>query len=157
MQTFTLRKSHINIWLMLLDRSAEILQCGYVRDNISVKTEASQKQETKRKICINTEWKAELVLTEVLDSVVALLVVHFDGLSVGTADAIADGVTTHHNVLVLWRRPADHDTVDQRADMERAGLVWYSWFWWEKYTWEKNLRRVLHLQWEIQLIECCLA
>lgn len=67
-----------------------------------------------------------LVLTEVLDSVVALLVVHFDGLSVGTADAIADGVTTHYNVLVLRRRPADHDTVDQRADVERAGLVWNS-------------------------------
>lgn len=65
-------------------------------------------------------------LTEVLDSVVALLVVHFDGLSVWTADAIADGVTTHHNVLVLRRRPADHDAVDQRADMERARLVWYS-------------------------------
>ena len=67
-----------------------------------------------------------LVLTEVLDSVVALLVRHFDGLSMGTADAIADGVTTHHDVLVLWRRPAHHDAVDQRPDVERAGLVWYT-------------------------------
>lgn len=67
-----------------------------------------------------------VVFTEVLDSVVALLVVHFDGLSMGTADAIADGVTTHHNVLILWRRPAHHDTADQWADMERTGLVWYS-------------------------------
>lgn len=70
-----------------------------------------------------------LSLTKVFDSVVALLVVHFDGLSMWTADAIADGVTTHHDVLVLWWRPAHHDAVHQRADMERAGLVWYPRFW----------------------------
>lgn len=68
------------------------------------------------------------VLTEVLDGVVALLVVHFDGLGVRTADAVADGVAAHHDVLVLRRRPADHDAVDQRPDVEGAGLVWHSGF-----------------------------
>lgn len=70
-----------------------------------------------------------LFLTEVLDGVVALLVVHFDGLSVGTADAIADGVATYHNVLALWGGPAHYDAVDQRADVEGAGLVRYAGFW----------------------------
>lgn len=63
------------------------------------------------------------VLTQVLDGVVPLLVVHLDGLSVGAADAVADGITSHHDVLVLRRRPAHHDAVDQRADVKRAGLV----------------------------------
>lgn len=67
-----------------------------------------------------------LSLTKVLYGVIALLVVHFDGLSMRTANAIANGITTHHNVLVLWWRPAHHDAVDQGADMERAGLVWYT-------------------------------
>lgn len=70
-----------------------------------------------------------LFLTEVLDGVVALLVVHFDSLSMGTADAVADGVATYHNVLALRGRPAHYDAVDQRADMEGAGLVRYSGFW----------------------------
>lgn len=61
--------------------------------------------------------------TEVLDGVVALLVVHFDGLGMRAADAIADGVAPHHDVLVLWRRPAHHDAVDQRPHVQRAGLV----------------------------------
>lgn len=68
--------------------------------------------------------------TEVLDGVVALLVVHFDGLGVGTADAVADGVAAHHDVLVLRRRPAHHDAVDQRAHVQRAGLVGHAGFWW---------------------------
>lgn len=63
------------------------------------------------------------VLTEVLDCVVALLVVDFDGLSVGTADAVADGVAAHHDVLVLRWRPAHHDAVDEGPDMQRAGLI----------------------------------
>lgn len=63
------------------------------------------------------------VLTEVLDGVVALLVVHFDGLCVGTADAVANSVTAYHDVLVLRRRPAHHDAVDQRPDVQRARLV----------------------------------
>lgn len=68
------------------------------------------------------------VPTEVLDGVVALLVVHFDGLGVRTADAVADGVAAHHDVLVLWRRPAHHDAVDQRAHVQRAGLVGHAGF-----------------------------
>lgn len=75
---------------------------------------------------LQTKGKLQTCLTKVLDGEVALLVVHFDGLSVGTADAIADGVTAHHDVLVLWRRPAHHDAVDQRPHMQRAGLVRYS-------------------------------
>lgn len=67
--------------------------------------------------------KQRSVRTEVLDAVVALLVVHLDGLGVGAADAVADGVAAHHDVLVLWRRPAHHDAVDQRADVEGAGDV----------------------------------
>lgn len=67
--------------------------------------------------------KGATVLTEVLDSEVALLVVHLDGLRVWTADAVANGVTAHHNVLVLRRCPAHHDAVDQRPDVQRARLV----------------------------------
>lgn len=55
--------------------------------------------------------------TEVLDGVIALLVVHFDGLRMRAADAIADGVAAHHDVLVLGGRPAHHDTVDQGPHM----------------------------------------
>ena len=99
--------------------------CGWIR--MPIKTGALQRDRSKNDTHEpNTQ---RLVLTEVLDGVVALLVVNFDGLSVGTADAIADGVTTHHDVLVLWRRPAHHDAVDQWADVERAGLVWYTRFW----------------------------
>lgn len=61
--------------------------------------------------------------TQVLDGVIALLVVHFDGLRMRTADAITNGVAAHHNVLVLRRRPAHHDAVDQWAHMQRTGLV----------------------------------
>lgn len=91
------------------------------------RTAANRRKQRDKHVSIqNEQW---FVLTEVLDSVVALLVVHFDGLSMGTADAIADRVTAHHNVLVLWRRPAHHDAVDQWPDVERAGLVWYTGFW----------------------------
>lgn len=61
--------------------------------------------------------------TQVLDGVIALLVVHFDGLRMRTADAIADAVAAHHDVLVLRRRPAHHDAVDQWAHVQRTGLV----------------------------------
>lgn len=67
--------------------------------------------------------------TEVLDGVIALLVVHFDGLGMGTADAITDGVAPHHDVLVLRRSPAHHDAVDQGAHVQRTGLVWDARFW----------------------------
>lgn len=63
------------------------------------------------------------MLTEVLDGVVALLVVHFDGLRMWTSDAVADAVPAHNDVLVLGGRPAHHDTVDQWTDVQGAGLV----------------------------------
>ncbi len=116
--------------IVVLNKSAEILPHNHVCDkclnnqiNISVKTEALQTEGNKT--CTDTE-QQWFVLTEVLDGVIALLEVHFDGLSMGTADAIADGVTAHHNILVLWWRPAHHDAVDQWPDVERAGLVWYT-------------------------------
>lgn len=82
-------------------------------------------------------------LTQVLDGVVALLVVHFDGLSVGTADAVPDGITTHHDVLVLWWRPAHHNAVDQGADMERAGLVWDTGFWGDRGGLQDEMKKSL--------------
>lgn len=82
--------------------------------------------------------KGATVLTEVLDSEVALLVVHFDGLRVWTADAVANRVTAHHNVLVLRRRPAHHDAVDQRPDVQRARLVRNTGLWWGRSR--KNFR-----------------
>lgn len=69
-----------------------------------------------------------LLLTQVLDGEVALLVVHLDGLGVRAADAVADGVATDHDVLVLGGRPAHHDAVDQRADVQGAGLVRHAGF-----------------------------
>lgn len=77
----------------------------------------------------STQSKLPRFLTQILDGEVALLVVHLDGLSVGAADAVADGVTAHDDVLVLGRRPTHHDAVDQRADVERAGLVRDAGFW----------------------------
>lgn len=64
-----------------------------------------------------------MFLTQVLDGVVALLVVHLDGLGVRAADTVADGVAADHDVLVLGGRPAHYNAVDQRADVEGAGLV----------------------------------
>lgn len=61
--------------------------------------------------------------TEVLDGVIALLVVHLDGLRMRTADAITDAIAAHHDVLVLRRRPAHHNAVDQWAHVQRTGLV----------------------------------
>lgn len=69
-----------------------------------------------------------LLLTQVLDGVVALLVVDLDGLGVRAADAVADGVAADHDVLVLGGRPAHHDAVDQRPDVQRAGLVRHAGF-----------------------------
>lgn len=90
---------------------------------LSIKKKEGKKKTVKHAPTQIEQW---FVLTKVLDGVVALLVVHFDGLSMGTADTVADGVTAHHNVLVLRRRPAHHDAVDQWPDVERAGLVWYT-------------------------------
>lgn len=60
-------------------------------------------------------------LTQVLNGVVSLFVVHLDGLGVGAADAVADGVAPDHHVLVLGRGPAHHDAGDQRAHVQGAG------------------------------------
>lgn len=65
-------------------------------------------------------------LTQVLNGVVSLLVVHLDGLGVGAADAVADGVAPDHHVLVLGRGPAHHDAGDQRANVQRAGHLGHS-------------------------------
>lgn len=60
-------------------------------------------------------------LTQVLNGVVSLFVVHLDGLGVGAADAVADGVAPDHHVLVLRRGPAHHDAGDQRPHVQGAG------------------------------------
>lgn len=69
-----------------------------------------------------------LFLTQVLDGVVALLVVHLDGLGMRAANTVADGVAADHDVLVLGRRPTHHDAVDQRAHVQGAGLVRHAGF-----------------------------
>lgn len=45
------------------------------------------------------------------------------------ADAITDAVAAHHDVLVLRRRPAHHNAVDQWAHVQRTGLVGNAGFW----------------------------
>ncbi len=45
------------------------------------------------------------------------------------ADPIADGVTPHHNVLVLRRRPAHYNAVHKWPHMQGAGDVWHSCLW----------------------------
>lgn len=62
-------------------------------------------------------------LTQALDAVVTLLVVHFDGLGVGASDAIANDVAAHDDVLVFRGCPADHDAVDQRPHLQGAWNV----------------------------------
>ena len=77
--------------------------------------------------------------TEVINAVIALLVVQFDCLGVGATDAVADGVAAHHNVLVLWGGPAHHNAVDQRPHMQRAGDVRHLGLWcWEAYMNERK-------------------
>ncbi len=68
-------------------------------------------------------------LTQVLNGVVSLFVVHFNGLGMRAADPIADGVTPHHNVLVLRGRPAHYNAVHKWPHMQGAGDVWHSCLW----------------------------
>lgn len=68
-------------------------------------------------------------LTQVLNGVVSLFVVHFNGLGMRAADPIADGVTPHHNVLVLRGRPAHYNAVHKWPHMQGARDVWHSCLW----------------------------
>lgn len=68
-------------------------------------------------------------LTQVLNGVVSLLVVHFNGLGVRAADPIADSVTPHHNVLVLRGRPTHYYAVYKWPNVQGAWGVWHSCLW----------------------------
>lgn len=57
-------------------------------------------------------------LTQVFNAVVALFVVHFNGLRVRTAYTIADAVASHYDVLVFWRCPTHHDAIHQRTHVQ---------------------------------------
>lgn len=67
--------------------------------------------------------------TQIVDGVIALFIVHFDGLGVRAANTVTNGITSDHNVLVLWRRPAYHDAGDQWADVKRTRHFWDTSFW----------------------------
>lgn len=58
--------------------------------------------------------------TQVFNGVITLFIVHFDGLCMRAANAITDGITSNHNVLVLWRSPTYYDASDKWTDMKRA-------------------------------------
>lgn len=58
--------------------------------------------------------------TQIFDGVVALFIVHFDGLGVRAADAVANGIPSDHDVLVLWGSPAHDDARDERTDVQRT-------------------------------------
>lgn len=72
------------------------------------------------------------IRTQIFDGVVALFIVHFDGLGMRAANAIADGVTSDHNVLILWRSPAYYNTSDQRPDVKRTRHFRNTSFWEEE-------------------------
>lgn len=76
--------------------------------------------------------------TEILDGVVALFIVHLDGLGVGAANAVPDGIASDHNVLVLRWRPAHDDASYEGADMKRAGHLGNTGFWEGK--WKSQMR-----------------
>lgn len=67
--------------------------------------------------------------TQIFDGVIALFIVHFDGLGVRAANAITNGITSDHNVLVLWRSPAYYDASDKWADMKRTRYFRNTSFW----------------------------
>lgn len=64
-------------------------------------------------------------LTQVFNAVVALFVVHFNGLRVRAAYSIANAVASHHDVLVFWRRPTHHDAIHQRTHVQGTGHARY--------------------------------
>lgn len=67
--------------------------------------------------------------TQIFDGVIALFIVHFDGLGMRAANAIANSITSDHNVLILWRSPAYYDASDKWADMKRTGHIRNTSFW----------------------------
>lgn len=67
--------------------------------------------------------------TEIFNGIIALFIVHLDGLGVRAADAIADGITSDHNVLILRGCPAHDNASDQGTDMKRAWHIWDTSFW----------------------------
>lgn len=58
--------------------------------------------------------------TEIFNGVIALFIVHFDGLGMRAANAVTNGITSDHDVLILWRGPAYHNTSDEWADVKRT-------------------------------------
>lgn len=67
--------------------------------------------------------------TQIFDGVIALFIVYFYGLGMRAANAITNGITSDHNVLILWRRPAYYDASDQGADVKRTRHFWNTSFW----------------------------
>lgn len=62
--------------------------------------------------------------TQIFDGVIALFIVYLYGLGMRAANAITNGITSDHNVLILWRRPAYYDASDQWADVKRTRHFW---------------------------------
>lgn len=58
--------------------------------------------------------------TQIFDGVIALFIVHFYGLGMRAANAITNGITSDHNVLILRRCPAYYDASDKWADVKRT-------------------------------------
>lgn len=81
--------------------------------------------------------------TQIVDGVIALFIVYFDSLGVRAANAITNGIASHHNVLVLWRSPAYYDASDKWADMQRTRHFRNTSFWERK---EKSKMRSIFLQ-----------
>lgn len=67
--------------------------------------------------------------TQIFNGVIALFVVHFYSLGMRAANAITNGITSDHNVLILWRGPAYDDASDKWADVKRTRHFRNSGFW----------------------------
>lgn len=67
--------------------------------------------------------------TQIFNGVIALFIVHFDGLGMRAANAITNGITSDHNVLILWRSPAYYNACDKWANMKRARHFRNTSFW----------------------------
>jgi hypothetical protein len=86
-------------------------------------------QEAKKKEAVYIITAALSKRTQILNGVIALLVVHFDGLGVRAANAITNGIASDHNVLILWRSPAHYNAGDKRADVKGARHFRNTSFW----------------------------